>query len=107
MTGSVARLEFLTANFFELQEIQFDTLPLIMSKIGGIYALLVPIIAVVLFDRRAFIKNLVRKIKQIPGWEDKTYKEVEYEVSTKLSFVELFKLHLEVKKSNLRFEDVT
>ena len=76
-------------------------MPLILSKIGGIYALLVPVIAVALFDRRAFIKNLVRKIKQIPGWEDKSYKEVELEVSTKLSFVELFKLHLQVNKNNL------
>ena len=55
---------------------------------------------------RAFVKDLVTKIKQVPGKEGKSNCEVELEIKTKLSFVELFKLYFEVKENNLRFEDV-
>ena len=79
---------------------------MILSKIGGYYALIVPFLAFILSSNKAFLNDLVMKIKQIPGQEERPNKEVQDNLSTKLSFVGLFKLHSTVEENNLKFEEV-
>ena len=47
-------------NYFALQEIKFNSLQLIFSKIGGIYALIAPFFAYLLSFDQAFVKDLIR-----------------------------------------------
>ena len=79
---------------------------MILSNIGGYYALIVPFLAFVMSSDKAFIKDLVKKIKQIPEYQGKSNKEVEDELKTKLSFIGLFDLYFTVKENNLRFDNV-
>ena len=79
---------------------------MILSKIGGYYALIVPFLAFVLSSDKAFVKDLVRKIKQISGQEGRQNEELQVDISNRLSFVGLFQLYSTVEENNVKFEKV-